>query len=311
MTNPLVSVVIPAYNRAHTIRACIESIINQTYKNLEILVVDDCSTDNTVEVVRSFGDSRIKIIELENNSGAQKARNEGIKAASGEWIAFQDSDDEWYTEKIEKQVKILEENNWNKYLVVHSDGILQHFEKGAIKPITYPALNGENVYSTALSGASALFISIFASKQALSEIGFLDENVLAYQEWDTTIRLAKICKFVYIDEPLFVYNVHSGNTISKSGSQAYKGFCYILDKNKSDILKLCSYDVYESQLLYIFNKCLKEKVKAPYYEIFKKFKLKTKLKLIAAFILREEKTKTRRTFIILGFIKISCKKKQK
>lgn len=106
-----VSVIIPMYNSSKHIEECINSVINQTYKNLEIIVVDDASSDNSVNIVESKHDSRIKIIKLHKNVGAAMARNNGIKQATGDFICFLDSDDFWYLEKIEKQIKFIEQNN--------------------------------------------------------------------------------------------------------------------------------------------------------------------------------------------------------
>jgi len=106
--NPTVSVIISTYNRAHLIGRAIQSVLNQTYQDFEVIVVDDGSTDNTEEIVKSFNDPRIRYIRHEKNKGAAAARNTGIKAARGKYIAFQDSDDEWLPEKLEKQMKVFE-----------------------------------------------------------------------------------------------------------------------------------------------------------------------------------------------------------
>ena len=103
--NPTVSVIIPEYNRSKLLSLAIESALNQTYQDLEIIVIDDGSTDNTKEVVEGFikQDSRVKYIQHENNKGASAARNTGIMSAKGEYIAFLDSDCQWMPEKIEKK----------------------------------------------------------------------------------------------------------------------------------------------------------------------------------------------------------------
>jgi len=113
MFYPLVSVIIPAYNSACTITDCINSVIEQTYENIEIIVVDDGSTDNTVEkiqVLASICTKKIKIIRQSNN-GPSSARNRGIKMAAGDYIAFLDSDDRWYPDKIARQVDVLQKNS--------------------------------------------------------------------------------------------------------------------------------------------------------------------------------------------------------
>jgi len=110
--NQNISVIIPTYNRALTIKRAIDSVLNQTYPVLEILVCDDGSSDNTEKIVKSINDQRIKWLPSNNNSGHPSVpRNRGIKAAQGDWLAFLDSDDEWLSEKIEKQMADLLEKN--------------------------------------------------------------------------------------------------------------------------------------------------------------------------------------------------------
>lgn len=107
-----ISVIIPIHNSSKHIKECLESVINQTYKNIEIIVVDDASKDNSLEVVKNIKDNRIKIIELKENVGAGKSRNKGIEEATGDYICFLDSDDYWLLDKIDRQIKFIEENNY-------------------------------------------------------------------------------------------------------------------------------------------------------------------------------------------------------
>lgn len=111
--NELVSVIMPSYNTAKFIDKSISSVLNQTYQNFEIIIVDDCSTDNTDEVVASIKDERIKYIKNEKNSGAAVSRNKALKEAKGRWIAFLDSDDLWEAEKLEKQINFMKENGYH------------------------------------------------------------------------------------------------------------------------------------------------------------------------------------------------------
>lgn len=111
----LISIITPTYNCADYISETIESVIKQTYKNWEMIIVDDCSTDNTKAIVENFSkiDSRIKYYCLEENSGAAVARTRAMELAKGDFIAFLDSDDLWMKKKLEYQLKIMKENNWN------------------------------------------------------------------------------------------------------------------------------------------------------------------------------------------------------
>lgn len=108
---PKVSVIIPTYNRAHIISRAIQSVLDQTYQDLEIIIVDDGSTDNTESVIKSFNDKRIIYNKSNNkNKGVASARNIGVKLSRAEYIAFQDSDDVWYPYKLEKIMKVIEDH---------------------------------------------------------------------------------------------------------------------------------------------------------------------------------------------------------
>lgn len=108
----LVSIIMPSWNTERFIAEAIQSVIDQTYQNWELLIVDDCSTDNTDEVVASFKDDRIKYFHNEKNSGAALTRNRAMREARGEWIAFLDSDDLWMPEKLEKQIAFMKDNGY-------------------------------------------------------------------------------------------------------------------------------------------------------------------------------------------------------
>ena len=110
--NPTVSAIILTYNRANLIEKAIKSVLKQTYQDFEIIVVDDGSTDNTGEIIRGFKDKRVKYIKkYKENKGSSVARNIGIKVARGKYIALLDSDDEWLPEKLDKQIKILQDGS--------------------------------------------------------------------------------------------------------------------------------------------------------------------------------------------------------
>ena len=107
MERNLITVIIPTYNRAHLIKDAAYSVLNQSYKNIELIIIDDCSTDDTAEVVKSINDPRLNYHRLEKNSGACIARNKGIELARGDYISFNDSDDKWLENKLEEQLEFL------------------------------------------------------------------------------------------------------------------------------------------------------------------------------------------------------------
>ena len=107
-----VSVIIPMYNSEEFIEECISSVVNQTYKNLEIIVIDDCSEDSSFSIVDRIKDERIKLVKFQENKGVSIARNKGIDISTGDYIAFLDSDDVWVKDKIEKQIKFIKDNDY-------------------------------------------------------------------------------------------------------------------------------------------------------------------------------------------------------
>lgn len=113
MIEGLVSIIMPSWNTGKFIAESIQSVVNQTYKNWELIIVDDCSSDNTDEVVKSFCDERIKYFHNKKNSGAALTRNRALREAQGEWIAFLDSDDLWMPEKLKHQIEFMEKNGYN------------------------------------------------------------------------------------------------------------------------------------------------------------------------------------------------------
>lgn len=109
----LVSIIMPSYNTAKCIAESIQSVLAQSYKNWELLIVDDCSTDNSMDVIRSFNDPRIKLLKNDKNSGAAISRNYALREAKGKWIAFLDSDDLWMPEKLMMQINFMKKNDYH------------------------------------------------------------------------------------------------------------------------------------------------------------------------------------------------------
>lgn len=255
MTNQLISVVIPARNREQTVGYCLRSVLTQTYQNFEVIVVDDGSTDATENCVNKIGDPRVRLISHEIPSGAQKARNTGIKAAKGDWIAFLDSDDEWYPEKLEKQIAALESRNWNERIVVHGDMTVYYPESQVRSHWKLPLITGKDCYAALLHSPGPVFQTLLASKKALFEIGLLDENVPSFQEWDTSIRLAKLCEFVHLQEPLAVYWLHSGETISKDKRRDTMGYQYVIEKHRNEIEQVLGINGWYQVWINLVNRC--------------------------------------------------------
>lgn len=250
-----ISVVIPVFNRAAVIGQCLDSIAGQTYPPAEILVIDDGSTDATVEVVRKYSDLQINIIPMQQNRGAQAARNRGIKEAQGDWIAFQDSDDLWLSDKLYRQAQALKASGGTSNFVVHGNYYRQGAAAG-VRDICRIAATEGSCYKTLLQRQGPMFQGMLVSKKALQEINYLDENVSSYQEWDTAIRLAKICTFIHLPMPLFEYRVHTQNAISKDPWRNIAGYHYIILKHRDEIIRLCGIEAFKQHLLFQYRKIL-------------------------------------------------------
>lgn len=238
-----ISVIIPARNCADSIRECIRSVLEQTVSPFEVIIIDDCSSDATVTMVKSIKDVRLKLIRLELNSGAQAARNTGIREARGGWIAFQDADDVWLPEKLEKQITCLEGVGYDEMTVVHTDVFWSGKAHKGDLPVTLPLVNGDRAMEVLLRGPGPLLQGMVTSLKALVLIGYLDEAAPAYHEWDTAIRLAAVCRFIHVREPLVCYNRQLGS-ISSDGQRDLAGYQYVMDKF-SDLIQSCGKDIWE------------------------------------------------------------------
>lgn len=250
------SVVIPVYNRASTILQSVGSALSQTFPPSEVIVVDDCSNDGTIETLSEITDSRLKIISLAVRTGAQGARNAGIRAAQGDWIAFLDSDDEWLPGKLEKQVDALAKVNFDPETVVHCNATLLDSATGQRVDDDLTLMEGEDVYRLLLTKPGPMFPAMLVSRVALEKINYLDEHVPSHQEWDTAIRLARFCRFIHLQEKLFIYRVNSHDTISKNLEKSIQGYRYVIDKHREDIICLGGEDLWTRHQLVLIRKAL-------------------------------------------------------
>lgn len=194
------SVVIPTYNRRNTIARAVRSVLNQTFSDFELIIVDDASQDDTAEIIEGFHDPRIAYIRHPVQKGGPAARNTGIASARAKFIAFQDSDDEWMASKLENQIKLLHAQNGNVGAIYTSFVRIKgnqatYIPRGSQIPHgdTLAALLWENFISTQ---------TLLVAAELLCEIGGFDEFLPRYQDWDLVLRLSMKTQFAFIDEPL-------------------------------------------------------------------------------------------------------------
>ena len=214
-----VSVIIPTFNRLSLISRAIDSVLKQTLKPFEIIVVDDGSSDNTSTLIKNNYKS-VKLIK-QKNLGVSKARNVGIKNSSGDWIALLDSDDEWKKNKLEVQIKSLSEYDY--YSVCHTNeiwirnGIRVNQKKRHQK-------YGGDIFDKCLDICRISPSSIIFKKNIIDEVGWFDEGLPICEDYDLWLRITANFKILFIDKPLVVkYGGHS-DQLSKSvnGIEAYR-----------------------------------------------------------------------------------------
>jgi glycosyltransferase involved in cell wall biosynthesis len=210
MKNIRVSVIIPSYNNGKYLKQCIDSVLSQDYDNLEIVVVDDGSTDNSLKILKNY-ESKIVLISI-LHAGASIARNTGILASSGEVIAFLDSDDYWRHDKIRLQIELMFKDNLS---LVYSGGIETSFEGKELKVHT-PIYSGD-CYQYYVKYPTKSIISLPCSsalirKSNLATSGLFDPTFKDFAEdWDFFRRFSKTGKVGFIDQSLIFYRRHDGN----------------------------------------------------------------------------------------------------
>jgi len=211
--SPAVSVVIPAYNRANVLGRAIDSALAQTRRDIEVVVVDDGSSDDTEAVVEGYDDPRVRYVAHGANRGVSAARNTGVDAARGEYVAFLDSDDEWVARKLERQLAAIESRGpgwvgayceplvpdpspfaravaWASGLV-RRDGVTEGGRELA------DALLRMQVF---MSPGSTLIVE----RAVLESVGGFDEGLRIYEDWDLVLRVLAVGKLAHVDEPLAV-----------------------------------------------------------------------------------------------------------
>lgn len=231
MRNEKVSVIIPTYNRANTIKRAIDSVLQQTYSNLEIIVVDDGSTDDTSRIVNGYEDTRVRYLMTKKRYGANHARNIGINNADGEYIAFQDSDDFWIKDKLEKQMQVYEQLPqvdvvWCRYYRFTFTGMKQ----------TVPEISVPNTPQTEIGKALANYNVIgtptmIVRKKCFEQAGLFDEAIQRFQDWELCIRFAQKFCFHFMDEVL-VEAYESERSITNISSAMESQF-YIVRKHRN------------------------------------------------------------------------------
>lgn len=252
--SPKVSVVIPTYNRANLITTALDSVLAQSYRPIEIIVVDDGSTDNTASIIQDWAQSNSRnaqtntkdhwsltqtvslIYITQTNAGGNPARNRGISQASGDYIAFLDSDDAWLTEKLSKQVPKFENPSCG---AVYCGIQNMNFETGTVlEPTNRSYLQGDLREEMLVCDITAPTSAYIVRKTVFNEVGIFDTDLQARQDWDMWIRLAQKYEIECVPEPLVYFREHEGERTASNPFKEINGYRMIRKKYADQIASL-------------------------------------------------------------------------
>ena len=232
MASPTVSVVIPTYNHAQFLRAAIQSVLDQTFSDWEAVIVNNYSEDETVEIVASYDDPRIRLVDFHNHGIIAAARNHGIALAQGEFVAFLDSDDIWYPEKLKRCIEKLHQGN---DVVCHGEA----WVKAGRPPrqMFYGPQRRTSYLSLLYDGNCLSTSATVVRKTALDSVDGFSENpqMVTAEDYELWLKLAKVgCRFALVDEILGEYRIHGGNQ-SKAVIRNLQAELAVLEKHFGEI----------------------------------------------------------------------------
>ncbi|MEY8412514.1 glycosyltransferase family 2 protein [Lachnospiraceae bacterium 62-26] len=230
----MISVVIPTYNREKTIKMAVDSVLDQTYRDIELIIVDDASTDNTKEVISKMTDERIHYVQVKENAGACNARNIGAKLAKGEYIAFQDSDDWWHSDKLEKQYRFMEE----KGLDFSFCGMTRIMLENPNRKYYYPNINMDDSkeYFEQLLYLNRVGTQTIMCKSICFEKIEFDVALKRFQDWDFALQASRNYSIGYLRESL-VDSFVQLDSISKNSDANNQAWRNLYEKYMEDIAR--------------------------------------------------------------------------
>ncbi len=231
-----ISVITITYNRSQYLKEAIESVLEQSFRDFELLIIDDASTDNTAELVKEYlnRDSRVKYFRNERNLGIGKSRNIGLQKAAGKYIAVLDSDDVWHDfDKLKKQYNFLEQNLDSDYVLV-GGGVVVISEKGDeieryLEPFADKEIRQHILLENPFAHSAVLFL-----KEAALRVGGYDENLKIGEDYDLWLKIGKEKKFINLADYLIKYRLHSGNVCGFVSYEGAKLAKQIIQRYKND-----------------------------------------------------------------------------
>jgi glycosyltransferase involved in cell wall biosynthesis len=246
--SPLISIVIPTYNRADLIAKAIQSVLDQTYQNWELIIVDNHSDDGTKEVIDSFKDPRISMLLLPRTGSVAASRNMGARHSKGDWVSFLDSDDWWFTTKLSTVCEVIQKNPdliYHDLQIVSGPNNTKSLGKTKSRKLKDPIfldllLNGNDVSLSSVTVRKSIFMKVNGMNESLSYV--------AIEDYETWLRIAQITSlFVYIPKTLGAYRLHDGN-LGKINNFQYLSSAlksYLNELNKKQLCRFQSLYIYQ------------------------------------------------------------------
>ena len=277
-----ISVIIPTYNSEKFIERAVESVLNQTFQDFEIIIVDDFSKDNTVKIIQELQkkDSRIKLLVLEKNSGGPALpKNKGFEISKGEFIAYLDDDDKWIDkDKLKRQVEFLDKNP--EYALVGTGGIIVEEDSNKIMDYLVPETD-DLIRKSILLKNPFIQSSVVVRKDILNKAGlYLVKEYINAEDYDLWLRVGLLGKLFNLIEPMTMYMVREGNTSSNSKKYILKNNIHLIYKykgkypnyKKSIGFAYFKFFIYKTISL-IKNKKLKNKISNFFFKKYRKINL--------------------------------------
>ena len=224
-TRPKVSVIIPTHNRSAFLRSAIISVLNQTFQNFEIIIIDDASGDDTRKVITSFNEARIRGIHNQASKGAAGSRNIGVTNAHGEYIAFLDDDDEWLPAKLERQARLLDNSPQEVGGICTGRLVVEKASRRVL-----PVENHE--HCDLAKGNFITTSSLLLRRRCFDECGLFDDEMPTASDYDMWIRISKRFSFKIIGDGLVKYYVHDGS-LTRDYAKKIRGLEMLLAKYDS------------------------------------------------------------------------------
>lgn len=230
---PAISIILPTYKRAHVLGRAIRSILNQTFQDFELIIIDDNSKDGTEEIVRGFNSEKIKYVCQAVKTSPAAARNNGVRLAQGRYVAFLDSDDEWMPDKLTRQFTELEKTPSEVGVIYSRCCLITNNIKTYVPPTWVNPKEGK-IFCSLLKMSFVYLQSALVKRECFTRVGLFDENFRVAEDYDLFLRLSKIYHFRYIDEPLVIIYPQT-DSISRNQNAHLASTRRLLEKYLEDI----------------------------------------------------------------------------